>query len=324
MKFQFDVCSATFRKTFSSVFVSALKPRLSSPLLFALTLLVLANCDTETMSSESDSADSGSPVEAYVDNGDGTIKQSQTGMVWQKTDDGAKRNWTDAQNYCQNLNLGGKSDWRLPTILELRTLSDFSDANPAIPSALDTHNGSDYWSATEVSDPTYMAWAVHSTDGRDLWKDKTTSHWVRCVSKDPTPNVRLEFFNLAGNKPAIRIAEPEIVKQLKLVFMGEDDGIQRTWNAAADYCKNLDYGGVSSWRLPSLNEIKALVNPSHYNPTAVPAANMRSNDFRTSSYWSSTPLFEDSNKAWTIYVKAGTDDPRDVTENHYIRCVHKE
>jgi hypothetical protein len=75
----------------------------------------------------------------FIDNSDGTVLDSRTGLMWeQKTDDGGVRDkdntytWKDALAYCENLTLGGHDDWRLPTIKELSSLVDLSRYNPAI------------------------------------------------------------------------------------------------------------------------------------------------------------------------------------------------
>lgn len=47
-----------------------------------------------------------------------------TGLMWAKTDNGSDINWQQAANYCQNLTMGGYSDWRLPTIDELAGIYD--------------------------------------------------------------------------------------------------------------------------------------------------------------------------------------------------------
>jgi hypothetical protein len=47
-----------------------------------------------------------------------------TGLTWTKNDNGSEANWNLANAYCANLQLGGKSGWRLPTIDELQGIYD--------------------------------------------------------------------------------------------------------------------------------------------------------------------------------------------------------
>lgn len=48
----------------------------------------------------------------------------ETRLMWTKKDNGSDVNWQKARNYCQNLRLGGYSDWRLPAIDELSEIYD--------------------------------------------------------------------------------------------------------------------------------------------------------------------------------------------------------
>lgn len=61
----------------------------------------------------------------FKDNGDGTITDEATGLMWQKADSGKGMNWKDAFAYAENLALGGKSDWRLPNAKELQSIVDY-------------------------------------------------------------------------------------------------------------------------------------------------------------------------------------------------------
>jgi hypothetical protein len=67
----------------------------------------------------------------YRDNGDGTVSDLDTGLVWQKTM-GAKLTWEEAKAGAAALRLGGHNDWRLPTIKELYSLMDFSGYSPGL------------------------------------------------------------------------------------------------------------------------------------------------------------------------------------------------
>src|SRR3989304_1317520 len=59
---------------------------------------------------------------ALLDNGDGTVTDISNGFVWQKADTEKPVSWQEAKEYCRTLTLGGHSDWRLPTIAELKAL----------------------------------------------------------------------------------------------------------------------------------------------------------------------------------------------------------
>ena len=72
----------------------------------------------------------------YKINGDGTVTDNQTGLVWQQVVPSGTYGPLDAQSYCQNLNLGGTgAGWRLPTLSELFSLVDLGSAPPYIDSA---------------------------------------------------------------------------------------------------------------------------------------------------------------------------------------------
>lgn len=62
----------------------------------------------------------------YLDNGDGTVSDLATGLMWQQADDGQSRDWGSALAYAEDLELGGYDDWRLPNAKELQSIVDYS------------------------------------------------------------------------------------------------------------------------------------------------------------------------------------------------------
>jgi hypothetical protein len=62
----------------------------------------------------------------FVDNGNGTVTDTTTGLMWASKDNGADINWEQAKKYCESFEAGGHKDWRLPTNEELKTLYDAS------------------------------------------------------------------------------------------------------------------------------------------------------------------------------------------------------
>jgi len=85
----------------------------------------------------------------FVDNGDGTVSDIATGLMWQKADDGVAKDWEESLAYSENLELGTYSDWRLPNSKELQSIVDYTRSpqttnSPAIDQIFET---------TEINDP---------------------------------------------------------------------------------------------------------------------------------------------------------------------------
>ena len=69
----------------------------------------------------------------FLDNGDGTIIDSKTNLIWTKKDSysdlGKCLNWHESKEYVDGLKTGGHSDWRMPTVKELKTIFEVSKSN---------------------------------------------------------------------------------------------------------------------------------------------------------------------------------------------------
>jgi len=62
----------------------------------------------------------------FRDNGDGTVTDLATGLLWQKNPPDERFTWEEARQYARDLDLAGHTDWRLPSIKQLTSLADFS------------------------------------------------------------------------------------------------------------------------------------------------------------------------------------------------------
>ncbi len=119
----------------------------------------------------------------FVDNGNQTITDQATGLMWQKSDNGTGVDWENALSYCESLNLSGYSNWRLPNAKELQSIVDYSKSpdttnSAAIDSIFDItqitneDNQLDYpyfWSSTtHIRTPNIYTNAVYVAFGRAL------------------------------------------------------------------------------------------------------------------------------------------------------------
>ncbi len=102
-------------------------------LLFSCSISIIFSCDKEqeddgdeddNNENELDDDDTSSDDDDYDSslNCDGEVcTDESSGLMWQNGDE-SNFEWVQAKSYCQDLDWGGYSDWRLPTISELRTL----------------------------------------------------------------------------------------------------------------------------------------------------------------------------------------------------------
>jgi hypothetical protein len=72
---------------------------------------------------------------SYTNNGDGTITDAATGLMWMQDDAGDGMNWKDALAYAEGKEFAGYSDWRLPSVKELQSIVDYTRAPGATNSA---------------------------------------------------------------------------------------------------------------------------------------------------------------------------------------------
>ena len=127
-------------------------------------------------------------VHSYTDNGNGTITDNNTGLMWVKDGTGAgcdystMLTWEAAIAFCENLTFAGYTDWRLPNVNELQSIVDYSVSPPTIdPVFINTH-GAYYWSSTPFTNPAYLAWIVDFDTGLSYFEAKTTNtYYVRPV-----------------------------------------------------------------------------------------------------------------------------------------------
>jgi hypothetical protein len=126
----------------------------------------------------------------FIDNGDGTVSDTCTGLMWQKdtadtNGDGARDvsdglSWCHALAYCEDLTFGGHDDWRLPNVRELQSIVDYGRIGPAIDPVFSTFFGG-YWSSTSSAGGYGVAWLVFFGSGAVFGEVNSTDGYVRAV-----------------------------------------------------------------------------------------------------------------------------------------------
>ncbi len=71
------------------------------------------------------------------------------------------------------------------------------------------------------------------------------------------------------------------------MWLKQPKAYRTRWDKAVEYCRNLEYRGFSGWRLPSIEELKKIVDRKQKNP-ALPINHPFSNIQTHVGYWSRT------------------------------------
>ncbi len=116
------------------------------------------------------------PDPRFTDNGDGTVTDNCTGLIWlQNANCFGKKLWsaalTDSNNLadesCGLTDGSVVGDWRLPNVRELASLIDYGNWAPALPT--DNHftgvESFAYWTSTTAQQEKGYAWYVSFTGG---------------------------------------------------------------------------------------------------------------------------------------------------------------
>ena len=228
---------------------------------------------------------------SYIYNGDGTITDNVTGLMWQKMMD-EKMTFEEALERVKYFELGGHSDWRVPTIKELYSLIQFTGRvsgqkaiKPFIdkkyfhqplgnPSLGEREIDAQTWSATEYVGRTMRndetVFGVNFVDGRIKGYPKYNPRTRR-------PN-KMYFRYVRGNKyyginHYIDNKDGTVTDAATgMMWQKSDSGQGMDWEQALRYAENLTLAKYNDWRLPNAKELQSIVDYSRSPQTSGTAA----------------------------------------------------
>ncbi len=234
----------------------------------------------DTTATFGEDADYSIRSQSFIDNGNGTVTDNVTGLMWQKVDNG-ESTWEVAVANATGITTGGYTDWRLPTPSELFGIFNHNNGNPA---ALDTsyfpsnpNGAAEYWWTSDVfGTSTTNLWCGNSGGGlgpkpkaETLSAGGAFRYHARYVRGAKSTNAHNYQNNGDGT-----------ITDLDTGLMWTQlPGPATTWDAALSYAENLSLGGYSDWRLPNIKELQTLTD--YTLATATSATNLKPSLNRT-------------------------------------------
>ena len=232
----------------------------------------------------------------YLNNGNGTITDTITGLMWQQVD-GGEMTFDKATTYANDLVLGGFSDWRMPTVLELHSILHLDKNNPALNTTYFTSPTAQYWwsGQKQVNDAT-KAWCANAGGGvgnhpisETVSAGGAKKFHVRAVRDISSPTTIATRF--LDNKNGTT------TDQLTGLIWQQVPTDSMTWEQALIAAEALSLGGSSLWRMPNIKELQSISEATIYNPSI---NKTYFSGISTAWYWSSTSLANQSTRAWYL------------------------
>ena len=273
---------------------------------------------------------------SYHDNGDGTITDLNTGLIWLK-ERGTKTTWDSAFIKAENCTTGGYNDWRVPSIKELYSLIDFNGRSGPSASQCIAYLDTNYfqmaygdltageriidaqdWSSTQYTGLTMMGdttiFGVNFVDGRIKGYPKYTPP---TFTKGQKMFVRFVRGNVNyGINHFVDNDDNTITDSATgLMWMKDDSQLAMNWEAALAWAQeknSINYLGYNDWRLPNTKELQSIVdytrskdltNSAAIDPTFICTSITDEGGFANwPCYWSNTTHLDNM---YGVYVAFG-------------------
>lgn len=221
---------------------------------------------------------------AYKDNGDGTVTDLVTGLMWIQNPQG-KMTQSQAAAGASKCNIGGYTDWRLPTIKELYSLIQFSGTDPD-PMSTDTSSQRPFidtkYFKFQYGNPADGDRIIDSQFATSTIYRSTTMNGNKTMFGVNFADGRIKGypmqFDRQGRQKTFYVLyvrnNPDYGKNqfvdngdgtitdnaTGLTWQKADSGKGMNWQQALDYAENLEQAGHNDWRLPNAKELQSIVD----------------------------------------------------------------
>lgn len=270
---------------------------------------------------------------SFQDNGDGTVTDLNTGLMWQQTPDFERHNYYDAFDYVKNLEDGGYTDWRLPTIKELYSLLnsngelDPTNTSSSQPYLYDEYfdfeydenvpYAGQYWSSTKYvkgglqTDNIEGAFGFNFADGHI--KSYETGLYFDGSSgvNDPGCFVRAVRGeeNVYGVNDFVDNNDGTVTDNAtELMWQQVDDGNTYNWKEALALAAESELAGYTDWRLPNTKELQSIID---YEKATIPAIDENYFTCTDDDSWFWTSTTQGDFKYTACYIAFGYAYSRD-------------
>ena len=217
----------------------------------------------------------------YVDNGDGTVTDRTTGLIWEKMGSQRYITYEKAKEYVYELKkqkFAGHANWRLPTMDELWSLIEKEKQSSGffIDSIFKTPSSEWYWCWSSDKTSSEANWVVHFDYREANWYDLLNNgSYARCVQSEKlTENIKLRSEAITTeDKDDFALKEVEnghvdngdgTITDHTTGLMWEKSGSQNymTFEEVRVYVNTLNqnkFAGYNDWRLPTVDELWSIV-----------------------------------------------------------------